>query len=149
MPIPSVLQAPRTTTGVSSAVASSSALDVALLKPTVDPTLYRRYGDQNMTRTSSDARAMNPVSALQYTHFEDDWLHSIVKVDAHAAGSTNAAVTLTVASAYQYVYPGSAQSPYIVAGDTTTNPVRLQDIITFPNGVQAIVTARSTTTFER
>ncbi len=142
MPIPSVLQAPTNHNWVSSSVANA-----ALLKPTVDPTLYRRYGDQNMTGLLELMGGMNPVSSLEYIHYEDDFLHSIVKVDAQGAGGAGAAVTFAVAAAYQYVFPGSAQSPYIATGAVTTNPVRLQDILTFPDGTQAIVTARTTTGF--
>lgn len=143
MPIPSVLSGAATTHNW----VSSSVINQALLKPEVDPNLYRRYGDQNMTGLLEMLGGMNPVSALEYTHFEDDFLHSIVKVDAAGAGAANASVTLTVAATYQYTYPSSAQSPYLVAGASTVNPVRLQDKITFPNGVQAIVTAVTSTTF--
>lgn len=144
MPIPSVLSSVATTHNwVSSMVPTA-----ALLKPEVDPNLYRRYGDQNMTGLLEMLGGMNPVSALIYTHYEDDFLHSIVKVAAAAAGAANATVTETVAAAYQYTYPSSAQAPYIITGASTVNPVRLQDIIQFPNGVQAIVTAVTSTTFD-
>lgn len=148
MPTPSMLQAATSHNWVSSMDATQS-----VLKPSVDPQLIQRYGDQNMTGFMEMQGSMNPVSALQYDHFESDWLHSIVKVTGQGAAAANAAVTFTVAAspAYTYTYPSTAQAPYISVGPsstaTTTNPVGVQDIIQFPDGTQALVTARTTTTF--
>lgn len=130
-----------------------SSLDLVtnIHKPTIDTALTKRYGNQNITGFMHLQGAMNPVSSIEYQHFEEDWIHSIVKVGAHAAGASGAAVTLTVAAAYQYTYPGGAESPYIVAlPSVNTNPVRLNDIIQFPDGTQAVVTARAAdgTTFD-
>jgi len=152
--IPSLLQAPTNHNWMSSQFAVASALDAALLKPSVDTEFIRRYGDQNMTGFMEMQGAMNPVSALQYIHFEEDWLHTIVKVVGQAAGAANASVTFTLATspAYTYTYPTTAQAPYISIGPSstgaTTNPVLVNDIIEFPNGIQGRVTAVTTTTFD-
>jgi hypothetical protein len=118
-----------------------------LLKPQYDSKLYKALGDQNMTGLMNELGGWNPISGIEYMHSEEDWLHEVVKCDADAGGAANAAVTLTVAAGYTYTWPSGAISPYIVAGSTTTNPVRLQDTIKFPNGVEAQVTAVSGSTF--
>lgn len=136
MPTPSILQAPTDHNWVSSI---DSVLKV--LKPSVDSELTKRYGNQDMTGFLKMQGATNPVSSMEYTHYEEDWLHDIV-IATGTAGAANAAVTYTVVAGYQYTYPTSAQSPYIVAlPSTVTNPVLVQDIIQFPNGVEGIVTS--------
>jgi hypothetical protein len=67
-----------------------------------------------------------------------------------------------VAAAYQWIFPGAAgttpQAPYVVGSEAgipvsggTTNPVRVQDILSIPDGsggsVEAMVTAATGTTF--
>lgn len=152
--IPSLLQAPTNHNWMSSMFAISSVLDAGALKPSVDPELIRRYGDQNMTGFMEMQGSMNPVSALQYIHFEEDWLHTIVKVIGQGAGGANASVTFTLATspAYTYTYPTTAQAPYISIGPSstgvTTNPVLVNDILEFPDGTQGRVTAVTTTTFD-
>ena len=153
MPTPAALNAATTHNWVSSIQASA----YLFMKPTVDPQLIRRYGDQNMTGLMEMNGGMNPVASLEYFHDEDDWLHSIVIPTTQGGGAAGATVTLTVATAYQYAYPptATAQSPYIfpnatltTTGQVTTNPVRLYDIVQFPNRVKAKVTARTSTTFD-
>ena len=147
--VPSMLQAPTNHNWVSSIDAT-----VNVLKPSIDPQLIQRFGDQNMTGFMEMQGSMNPVTQLQYTHYEEDFLHTIVKVQTHSAGATDTAVTLTIATspAYTYAYPSTAQAPYISVGASstavTTNPVELQDILQFPDGTQGLVTARTTTTFD-
>lgn len=149
MPTPSMLSnAPTTHNWVSSIIGTG-----ALLKPEIDPVLYRRYGDQNMLGLIDMYGGKNPVSSLLYTHFEDDFLHSIVKVNAAGAGGAGATASLTVQTAptvYNYVFPPTAtnQPPYIVpsvanptVGQAQVNPLRLNDIVLFPSGIQAEVTA--------
>ncbi len=119
-----------------------------LLKPQYDSKLYKALGDQNMTGLMNELGGWNAVSGIEYMHSEEDWLHEVVKCDADGGGAPGAAVTLTVATAYTYTWPSGAISPYLVAGSQTTNPVRLQDTIKFPNGVEAQVTAISGSTFD-
>jgi hypothetical protein len=127
---------------------SSLDLTTNVHKPSIDTELVKRYGNQNITGFMEMQGSMNPVAALQYQHFEEDRIHTIVKVVAQAGGAAGASVTLTVAAAYQYTFPTTPQSPYIVAlPSTVTNPLRENDIIMFPNGVEAKVTSRTSTTF--
>lgn len=136
MPTPSMLQAATTHNWVSSLDLSASS---DLHKPEVYNQLVRKYGDQNMLGFLETIGSMNPVSAIEYIHYEDDWLHEVVSVGVQAGGAANAAVTLTVAAGFQYNYSTTAQTPYIVASNTVTNPLIENDVIQFPNGVQAIV----------
>ncbi len=147
MATPSLTQAPTTYNYVNS-------LDLTLSphEPQVDGTLTPRYGNQNITGFMEMQGSMNPVAAIQYNHFEEDWIQDIIEVVGQAAGAANAAVTFTIATSYQYVYPGSggttAQAPYIVGSESgipvsggTTIPVRLKDVLLFPDGTEALVTA--------
>lgn len=149
MPTPSYTKAPTTHNWVSSMDAVQN-----LHKPVIDPKITRRYGNQNMTGFLEMQGAMNGVPAIQFTHYEDDWLHTIVKVNAHAAGAANSTVTLTVQPTYQYTYSTTPQTPYIVTGSTannppvTSNPIRQWDIVQFPGGVQGVVSAVTAGTFD-
>ena len=153
MATPSLTQAATTYNYVSS-------LDLTLSphEPVVDGTLTRRYGNQNITGFLEMQGSMNGVSAIQYNHFEEDWIQDVVEVVGQAAGAAGAIVTFTVATPYQYQYPGTsgttAQAPYIVGSESgfpvsggTTNPVRLKDVLLFPDGTEALVTAVTSTTF--
>ncbi len=133
------------------------------VKPVVDKNLTPRYGNQSITGLMGMiSGGMNPVPGLYYQHFEEDWINDIVEVVGQAAGAAGAAVTFTVAAAYQWTFPGSAgttaQAPYIVGAQGgiplsggTTNPVRVQDVLLIPDGaggaVEALVTAATGTTF--
>ena len=122
---------------------SSMDATLSVLEPSVGKTLTQRYGLQDMTgliEMWDGGLNKVPVGQLYYDHFEEDWLHSIVKLDANGGGGAGASVTLTVAAAYQYSYPSTAQTPYIVTGATNTMPLLNGQEIQFPNGVQARVT---------
>jgi len=125
-----------------------SAQLFSLLKPQYDTKLYKALGDQNLVGLIGELGGLNPVSGIEFMHSEEDWLHEVVKCDAQGAGAANATVTITVAAGYQYTYPTGAISPYLVAGSVTSNPVRNQDTIRFPNGVEAHVTNVTATTFD-
>ena len=111
MPTPSMLQAATTHNWVSSMDATQNVLE-----PSIAKMLYQRYGDQNMTGFMEMQGSMNPVPALYYTHFEEDWLHSIVVTDGSTSGSANAAKTITLSAStpvYTYTYPATAQTPRV------------------------------------
>ena len=71
-----------------------SSIDVLqnLHKPVIDTELTRRYGDQDLTGFLALQGAMNPVASIEYSHYEDDWLHEVVRattgVIVPAAGAT-------------------------------------------------------------
>jgi hypothetical protein len=118
---------------------SSMDATTSVLKPEISPELTRRYGDQNMTGLIEEMGGMNPVSQIVYTHFEEDFLHTIIKVDQQGGGGAGASVTLTVAAAYQYSFPATAQSPYIVTGAQNTMPP-LNGMIVKIGSIHAVVT---------
>jgi len=152
--IPSVLQAPTNHNWMTSQFVITSTIDAGILEPSVDKTLVPKYGNQDMTGFMEMQGSMNPVNQLQYLHFEEDYLHTIVKVLGQGAAAANASVTFTIATspAYIYTYPTSAQAPYISVGPSstavTTNPVIENDLMQFPNGTQGRVTAVTSTTFD-
>jgi hypothetical protein len=109
-----------------------------LHKPEIDSELVRRYGDQNLTGFLAMQGAMNPVSAIEYSHYEDDWLHEIIHPSVQAGGAVNAAVTLTAQDSFAIA---NNNSPYIAAGSTNAYTPRVQDIVMFPDRTLALVTA--------
>jgi len=135
MPTPSIAQAATTHNWVGSAQLLQSAL-----KPQYDNELYRRYGDQNMVGLTALLGGMKPVAGLEYLHSEEDWMHELIFVAANnTVYSAGALGTYTIASGYQFTYPTSPVSPYISSTSTVTNPLIVNQVIEFPNGVQAIV----------
>jgi len=142
--IPSAFQAPTNHNWVSSLELQTV---VGVHAPEVMESLIPRYGNQNITGLMEMQGSMNPVQAQLYTHFEENRLHTVVQFDAHAAGGANLATTLTIAAAYQYTYPTTAQAPYITTtGAVTTNPLIVNQVVEFPNEVRALVTAVSSST---
>lgn len=126
-----------------------SAQLFSLLKPQYDTKLYKALGDQNLVGLIGELGGLNPISGIEFMHSEEDWLHEVVKCDPFAGPAVpNVTVSLTIAASYNYTYPSGAIAPYIVAGAVTSNPVRDQDTIKFPNGVEAHVTNVVGTTFD-
>jgi hypothetical protein len=132
-------------------VNSETVLASTLLhKPVLDPESVKRFGVQSLQglmRIAAKGKAMNPVSNIIYRHWEEDFLHSLVKVEVAVAGAANAAVSRTIQAGWQYTFPSSAQSPYISTSTSTVNPMQVNQIIVFPDGTEAIVTAVTPTTF--
>lgn len=142
MPTPSIAKAATSNNWVGAAQLLQSAL-----KPQYDSKLYRRYGDQNMVGLTTMLGGLNPVAGLEYMHSEEDWLHELIFVEANATVYAAGALgTYTIAAAYQYSYPSSPISPYISSTATNTNPLMVNQVIAFPNGVQAIVQSVNDTT---
>jgi len=135
MPTPSVVQSPTTYNYVSS-------LDLVqnLHKPEIDSEFVRRYGDQNLTGFMEMQGYMNPVSAIEYSHYEDDWLHETIVTTGSAAGAFGATVTHTVAAANVFT-TNAPNSPYISTATEDLVTPRVQDIIMYPDRTLALVTA--------
>lgn len=114
--------------------------------PQVAKELTQRFGDQDFFRSVFELidGGVAPVAGAEYHHLEDNWLTTIVKVDAQSGATANNLVTLTVQatpSDYNLTFPTSAVSPYIATGtQTNTSPVSVNmtlDIL----GVQCQVVA--------
>jgi len=134
MPTPSVVQSPTTYNYVSS-------LDLVqnLHKPEIDSEFVRRYGDQNLTGFMEMQGYLNPVSAIEYSHYEDDWLHEVVHPSVQAGAANNATVTLTAQDSFTV---NNGNSPYIqdTPASSEAYTPRDQDIIMFPDRTLAMVT---------
>ena len=134
MPTPSVVQSPTTYNYVSS-------LDLVqnLHKPEIDSEFVRRYGDQNLTGFMEMQGYLNPVSAIEYSHYEDDWLHEVVHPSVQAGAANNATVTLTTQDSFTV---NNGNSPYIqdTPASSEAYTPRNQDIIMFPDRTLAMVT---------
>lgn len=118
----------------------------SMLEPQVNGELFRNYGLDNISGWIETKGMSEPVMGIEYFHGYKEAIREIIKVDAASAGSANAAVTLTVASGYRQS-TSNTQSPYVSTGTTTSIPVRQQDLIQFPDGTRALVTAVSGNTF--
>lgn len=140
MPTPSTVQSPTTYNYVSS-------LDLVqnLHKPEIDSEFVRRYGDQNLTGFMEMQGYMNPVSAIEYTHFEDDWLHEVVRPSVQAGGAAGATVSLTAQDSFAVQ---NQNSPYIATGTTNVYTPRDQDIVMFPDRTLALVTGVAGASFD-
>jgi hypothetical protein len=114
-----------------------------ILKPSIDPSLAKVWGNQNFTGLFDIlAGGKNPVASLQYRHYEEDRLHTIIKATGTSAVAA-ANVTYTIVSGYSVTpYPASAVSPYIATGTTVTlMPVRVGDTLSFPGDIRGTVTS--------
>jgi len=118
----------------------SSTLAQGIHMPQVDKDLVRRYGRQDLTGFIEMLSNKEEVAGLEITHYEKDFIHSLVKFDASTG--TAATKTLSIASAYSFNISANT-SPYIATGTTATYTPRKYDIIEFPDGTEAQVTAVS------
>jgi hypothetical protein len=127
-----------------------------ILKPTIDPKHYETYGEEDITGLMTIMGTKNPVRSLQYRHFEDDRLHTIVTAAGTSTGA-DSNVVYTVDSAFLLTGFPSVFDPYLAAsftdqapnasGTTTLHPVRLFETVMFPDKTQGTVIAITTTTF--
>ena len=79
-----------------------SSLDLVqgLHEPEVDSQLTMRYGSQDLTGFIDMMGGMNPVGNIEYSHYEDNWLHEVIRPDGAAsiAGGAGGLHTYTVGS---------------------------------------------------
>lgn len=128
------------TAGTHTWIGSNAAY--TLLKPSIDPVEAKVWGTQDLTGLMEKLGGKNYIPAISYRHMEEDRIHQVV-IATGTAGAAGASVTYTVDSSdYMSAYPTSAVEPYVATG-TQVNllPVRLNDILLFANGTQAVVTA--------
>lgn len=128
------------TAGTHTWIGSNAAY--TLLKPQIDPIEAKVWGTQDLTGLMEELGGINYIPAISYRHMEEDRIHQVV-IAAGTAGAAGVAVTYTVDSSdIMANYPTAAVEPYVATG-TQVNllPVRLNDILLFANGTQAVVTA--------
>jgi hypothetical protein len=128
-----------------------SSIEIAqnLHKPVIDTELTRRYGDQDLTGFLALQGAMNPVAAIEYSHYEDDWLHEVVRATNGGAGAAGATVTCTAVDSKTFALDNS---PYVTSGATETVYVpRDQDIVMIADAagrILALVTGVAGASFD-
>lgn len=117
--------------------------EFAVLKPDVENEFIQRFGDQNdiinMLRKMGLKDTSRVSDSTIYRHFEADRLHETIKVATTSAGSANVAHTVNIAAGD--VYDIGQASPYLGNLETEAIVPRVNDVVWFENGVQAIVTA--------
>lgn len=113
--------------------------DQSIRKPNVDTSLVHPFGNQMISGFCEMTMAMNGIKNNEYIHVEDDYIKEVIKLaGAESAGAAGATVTHTIAAAYKWD-ASNAGGAYIKAGNTTTYPVRNNDVLMFPNRVKGIV----------
>lgn len=125
---------------------NSVSLPEGLLKPQVGSSLVRRYGTQSLTGLMQELGLTERVESIIFNHYEEDFIHEVIKVENASAGAANAVVTLTVQSDYRFSISNN-NSPYVASGSTTVTMPRVYDIVEFEDGTVAQVTAVSGNTF--
>lgn len=103
--------------------------------PNVDSQLIRPFGSQMISGFMEMMGNMNGIKNNQYIHVEEDFIKEVVKLAANeSAGGVGAAATHTIASGYK-VDASNSGGVYIGTGNTTSYPVRVNDVLMFPNRV--------------
>lgn len=125
---------------------NSVSLPEGLLKPQVGSSMVRRYGTQSLTGLMQELGLTERVESILFNHYEEDFIHEVIKVNASSGHGSGAAVTLTIQSDYRF--STSSASPYDTSLSATTSTMpRQYDIVEFEDGVTAQVTAVSGNTF--
>jgi len=118
---------------------NSSLLPEGILKPQVDNQLVRRYGTQSLMGLMEELGYVESVNSKKFTHYEEDFIHEVIKVDSSAAAAANAVKTLEVQSDYEFDI-NENNDPYVATGTTVVGTPRKYDLIEFEDGTTAIVT---------
>ncbi len=116
--------------------------DQSIRKPNIDPTLVNPFGNQMISGFCEMTMAMNGIKNNEYIHVESDYIKEVVKLAGNElAGSAGGEVTHTIATAYKWdaANNGGAYVQTLPA-NTTSYPVRVNDVLMFPNRVKGLVT---------
>lgn len=123
-------------------LASNAVYDMR--EPQNDRVEAKVWGTQDLTGLMDMLGGKNAVGQIQFRHFEEDRIHEVI-IAAYTSGSTGSAndtITYTVdATDYMAGYPANVVTPFVSTG-TQVNlmPVRVDEILIFPNGAQGVVT---------
>lgn len=117
----------------------SIAYNQSLRKPHVDGKLVHAFGNDMISGFCESMGNYEGVNNIEYFHVEKDRIKEILQGTC-TTGGANASVTFTITNGSSVVYNAT---PYntnnTVNGDF--EPVRKDDILLFPNGVQGRVTS--------
>lgn len=119
-----------------------NSLDLAegLHKPEVSSVYVQRYGRQDITGMLEMLGNKKAVNNPQFSHYEQERIHGVVRLSASAASASGSGVTLAGTAAAGYTYTYSGQSPYPTTDSFSTNVLSQNDVIEV-NGFTMYVTA--------
>lgn len=119
-----------------------NSLDLAegLHKPEVSPVYVQRYGRQDITGMLEMLGNKKAVNNPQFSHYEQERIHGVVRLSASAASASGSGITLAGTAAAGYTYTYSGQSPYPTADSFSANVLSQNDVIEV-NGFTMYVTA--------
>lgn len=123
-------------------LASNAAYDMR--RPANDTVEVRPWGMQDFTGLIEMFGDKRAVGQIEVRHFEEDKIHVIV-IAAYVSGNTGSANDTIVyamdATDIMATYPSAINAPFVATG-TQVNllPVRVDEILLFPNGAQGVVT---------
>tara|TARA_R110000796_G_scaffold40476_3_gene100232 strand:- start:1269 stop:2660 length:1392 start_codon:yes stop_codon:yes gene_type:complete len=114
-------------TAFKSATTQNYVSTLSIHKPEVTEEFVQRYGDQSLTGLLDAMGAMVPAANKKVQHWEEDFIHQFAKTDAATAyPGTGATATISIDPAWDI---------------NNVTIFRVNDIIEFPSGDVAIVTA--------
>ena len=119
-----------------------NSLDLAegLHKPEVSSVYVQRYGRQDITGMLEMLGNKKAVNNPQFSHYEQERIHGVVRLSASAASADGSGVTLAGTAAAGYTYTYSGQSPYPTTDSFSANVLSQNDVIEV-NGFTMYVTA--------
>ena len=119
-----------------------NSLDLAegLHKPEVSSVYVQRYGRQDITGMLEMLGNKKAVNNPQFSHYEQERIHGVVRLSASAATASGSGITLAGTAAAGYTYTYSGQSPYPTTDTFSTNVLSQNDVIEV-NGFTMYVTA--------
>ena len=119
-----------------------NSLDLAegLHKPEVSSVYVQRYGRQDITGMLEMLGNKKAVNNPQFSHYEQERIHGVVRLSASAASASGSGITLAGTAAAGYTYTYSGQSPYPTADSFSANVLSQNDVIEV-NGFTMYVTA--------
>ena len=114
--------------------------DQSVRKPNVDPNIVRPFGNDMISGFCEMTMAMNGIKNNEYIHVEKDYIKEVVQLNANAGagGSAGASVTYTIGTAYKWDAANDGGA-YVATGNTTSYPVRKNDVILYPNRALGLV----------
>lgn len=117
-----------------------------LIKPQIDPKEAKVWGTQDLTGLMEMLGGKNYIAGISYRHMEEDRLHQIVVATNATTNTIGSDVTYTVVSTnYMAGFNSTAVEPYLAGSAWPSTavanlmPVRVNEVLLFPNGAQGLV----------
>lgn len=119
---------------------NSLSLANGLHKPDQSSDYVRRFGRQDATGLIDLMGNKKVATNIQFSHYEQERIHAVVRLAASAATASGSGLTLTGTAASDYTYTASGQSPYPTTDTFNYNVLQANDVIEV-NGFEMLVTA--------